>query len=309
MNKINLSKNDKIFNFIDNKNTIYLTYSPAKDEYERICGHTFEVMDYYLLLKDNGYNAKILIFDKFKNKNKLFNAWEDKYVLDDYPNYKKDVIFKNINFNSINRLYIPGYLIITSGIDIFWDQIFKTLTKKIISFQCEEFDYSEYLKFKNFYLLRDERIYQNKNSSEKTFNYLKKIYFKRYKKINNIKTKKTLVYVNSKLKDLSEDQIRFFIKNYKIENILFISGTILTKEQEQKYLKYGELKYAPVENLFDQFDNYLVTPNTRNFDCSPRFVAECKFYNKEIFVPFNPKEDLGFYWRWYDIKIDRKILF
>ena len=298
--KINLDKNDKIFNFINKNDTIYLTYSPAKDEKERICGHTFEVMDYYLLLKDESYHPKILILDKFKNKDKVFKAWEDKYNID--FNYKNDIEFKNLNFNKKNKFFLNGILIITSGIDLFWDQIIDIYAKKIISFQCEEFNFSNYLKKPNFYLLRDERIYQNKNFSERTFHYIKKIYFKRYKKINNTKTKKTLIYINSKLKDLSENQIQYYIKKYELKNILFISGTTLTKSQEQKYLKYGELKYAPIKNLFDQFNSYLVTPNTRNFDCSPRFIAECKFYNKKIIIDSNTKTDIGFYWRWQDIK-------
>jgi hypothetical protein len=288
------------------KNIIYLTYSPSRDEKERICGHTFEVMDYYLFLKDLGYEAKILILDKFKNKEKLFKAWEDKYYID--FNYKKDIEFKNINFDKKNILLLSGILIITSGIDEFWNKIIDAKAKKIISFQCQEFDYSYFLSKSNFYLLRDERLYQNKNYSSQTFQYIKKIYFKRYKKFEKDSEKKSLIYINSKLKDLEERKLQK-LKETSEYALLFISGTQLTENQIKKYKKYGELLFAPINNLWNKFEEFIYTPNTRNFDCSPRFVTECKFYNKKIKITFNLKNDKGAYYRYNDLKnFDKLIL-
>ena len=72
---------------------IYLTYAPTHPKFEkdRICGHTFEVMDYYLFLKDLGYEVKIKILDVI-NPKKIFKAWEDKYILS--KNYQNDIIFE-----------------------------------------------------------------------------------------------------------------------------------------------------------------------------------------------------------------------
>ena len=282
---------------------IFLMYSPAKDEKERICGHTFEVMDYYLFLKDLGYQCKIIIFDKFKDKEKLFNAWEDKYILN--INYRDDIIFQNIKFNKLNNLNYLGTVIITSGIDLFWSQIINLRARKIISFQCEEFDYTDYLKKPNFYLLRDERIYENKNNSDKTFNYIKKLYFKKYKKFRSKKSKNNqLIYINSKLKSLSKSQIKKIINEYKLQNTLFISGTSLSDVEMNKYNEFGEVKIAPVNNLFYEFNELILTPNTRNFDCSPRFITECKYYDKKITFTFDPIVDRGLFWRWQDIYYD-----
>jgi len=44
------------------------------------------------------------------------------------------------------------------------------------------------------------------------------------------------------------------------------------------------------------------TSNTRNFDCSPRFITECKFYNKNIYIETDLTHDKGAYYRWLDIQ-------
>ena len=38
----------------------------------------------------------------------------------------------------------------------------------------------------------------------------------------------------------------------------------------------------PVNNLFSKFNTYIYTPTPKTFDCSPRLIAECKYYNKQV---------------------------
>jgi hypothetical protein len=38
----------------------------------------------------------------------------------------------------------------------------------------------------------------------------------------------------------------------------------------------------PVDYIFEQFTKYVYTPVPRKWDCSPRFIAECKWYGKEV---------------------------
>jgi len=67
----------------------------------------------------------------------------------------------------------------------------------------------------------------------------------------------------------------------------------------------------PVSNLFEKFSTYVYTPIPREFDCSPRFIAECKYYNKDV-IYYNIDyldKDLGLYWRKHDIENNFKSLF
>ena len=284
------------------KLNIVLTYTPASKEINRICGHTFEVMDYYLFLKDHGYDVKILIQDRIR-KELVFKAWEDKYDLNNLKyNYKKDILFqpmKNLFANVI--IYTNG--IYKSDLNTIQNKANKVIYKKLISFRCNNLtDFNEFLQNKKHYLLHDFRVYKDFNlytEFKNSIHYIKKIYFSRYKKLSNSKNK-TLIYINSFLKNLDDN----FLKKLKDinSNIIFISGSKLNNKDIKKYNKYGEILHAPVLNFFEQFDKYLYTPNTRNFDCSPRLLTECKFYNKEIIIGFDISKDIGAYWRWYDIQ-------
>jgi len=87
---------------------IYLTYAPAHPKFEkdRICGHTFEVMDYHLFLKDLNIESKIVIFDKIKPE-KIFNAYKEKYNL--YKNFERNILFKKYNFDKKNFFLVKIY--------------------------------------------------------------------------------------------------------------------------------------------------------------------------------------------------------
>jgi hypothetical protein len=69
----------------------------------------------------------------------------------------------------------------------------------------------------------------------------------------------------------------------------------------------------PVKNIFERFSTYIYTPtysvtNPKHgcFDCSPRFIAECAFYNKDIIYHNITDEylsrDTGLKYRRHDIE-------
>ena len=62
------------------KYDIVLTYSGTKMEHDRICGHTFEVLDYYLHFKDISKNPIIVIQDDI-DLDKIKEAWNNNYNL------------------------------------------------------------------------------------------------------------------------------------------------------------------------------------------------------------------------------------
>lgn len=268
---------------------IILTYVPSSSEKNRICGHTFEVMDYFLLFYDLGYlNAKILI-QEAAPKNLFYNAWEDKYNLP--IDYKKYIIF------STRKIIISkNILIYTGGFFENDESKYNLIYKKLLFMRCAEYyDYKD-IALKNFNVLEDTRVYSNVGLSKNSIHYIKKIYFKRYKDI--IKSdNKILVYINSNLRKIPENILK------EKEKYLIITGD---SQIDKSYLK------APVPKLFEKFNTFLYTETTKQFDCSPRLIAECQFYNKKVIFNFNTldyfKKDAGLRWRWYDIKNNFKSL-
>jgi len=272
---------------------IILTYCPSDFEKNRICGHTFEVMDYYLLFTQLGYKAKILIQDSIE-KNRLYKAWEDKYdneYLD--KNYKMDIIFKK------SKIIKADILIFVDGLYNYYIDTYILKYKYLYIFRCNtKTNYKILLKNKNVFLFQDYRVYQDYHNYTNVINYVKKIKFDNYKKYSKTKTNKTLVYINSNLRKLETP----LPKN---RNYIYLSGTNLSKDYIKSLsIGFKDLIYAPVENLFEKFDEFLYTSTKFQFDCSPRFIAECQFYNKKVSFNFDIEKyfeiDTGLKWRWYD---------
>ena len=266
---------------------IMITYEPADDEVNRICGHTFEAFDLYLFLKEYlpNQNIKILFMDRLKT-NLLKNAFEDKYSI------KFDKIKNDIIINRNQKKKYAKIIIYTSGIGEY--HYWQFISKYFISFRCNS--KLKFINKENVYYFLDKRIYKNFDFEfpKNTFHSIKKFNFKYYKKFQKSDNKK-LIYLNSKLRNIDIN----YYKN-KFENILFVSGG--------KY-NHPDVLEAPIKNLFEKFDTYIYTPIARQFDCSPRLLTESYYYNKKIIFDFDFKKyagpnygDIGLYWRWYDIQ-------
>jgi len=295
-----------------------LTYTWSLEEKDRICGHTFEVFDYYLFLKDRGITTKILIQDKISIE-LLQKVYEDKYNYKQYPFPEHDI---NIIFKP-EKIIAPN-IIYTSGLDLLHP---KLITNNLISFRCnKDIDYNIFIKkYPNIKILQDKRIY---NKTLNSIHYIKKFYFPAYKELknssSNLATKKEqnkkLIYLNSNLRILTKIQIKNLIKKYSYDNsgkdLIFVSGNQLSEKQLLLFSNYNlDINIAPVENLFEKFNTYIYTSIQRQFDCSPRLLTESFFYKKNIFFDFNFKDyagpnygDTGLYWRWYDIQNNFKDL-
>jgi len=269
---------------------IVLTYCPSSIEKNRICGHTFEVMDYFLLFFEFGYPVKIFIQEHI-SKELVYKSWEDKYILP--KNYKKYIIF------SQKKIIISkDILIFTGGFHNGYLEKYKLIYKKIILMRCNPFFKYDILKLKNYIVLEDQRVYEKYGLSTNGIHYVKKINFKYFKSIKNVEQNKTLIYINSNLRKMPDNILK------EKDKYLVITGDT---QLDESYLK------APVFDLFEKFSTFLYTETTRKFDCSPRLIAECKFYNKEVLFNFNKEDyfkiDSGLYWRWLDIKDNFKNLY
>ena len=138
---------------MSNISDIVLTYIPSNVEKNRICGHTFEVMDYFLLLYDIGYkNIKIIIQENI-DPQMVYDAWEDKYDLPkDYKKY--------IEFTKKKIIMSKNILIFTGGIDKNYLYNHKIVYKKLILMRCNPDINYDALKLKNYIVLEDQRVYK-----------------------------------------------------------------------------------------------------------------------------------------------------
>jgi len=252
---------------------LVITYSWSSQNHA-ICGHTFEVLDYYLLLKEF-FDIQILFTEDI--------TWKDiEYLLLDRYNLseieikemKKNTVFKTNPkiFKCKNILFVDGGKMIDT---------YTLLCENVFIFACGP---SSDRTFNDKYItLLDTRIYSN--TPNKYYNYKKKLFFAKYKKTVE-SGNKTLIYATENCRKTDKE----------FPNML-------------KLIK-DDLPYL---NLFNVIDSYYYTPVPRKFDCSSRLLAECKYYKKKIIFDKEVldyfEEDKGLFYRWYDIENDFESLF
>lgn len=261
----------KIVNTKDTE--LLITYAWSSKNHG-ISGHTFEVIDYFFLLNTH-FNCKILIPEIIP----FFEAIQDKYNLtpDQFTLIQSKTIQvdKPVFVACNNVLFVDGA----------WKNIqnLKLSYNKMFLFACGDKSIND-INDENIKVLADHRIYGSLG-----INYNKKINFSIYKqhcKTSNI----VMMYGTENCRMISEELIN------KYDNMLLIANDGF---YDVEYLR------PPVKNLFDKFGTYVYTPVPRKFDCSSRFIAECKFYNKEVIYEINYiEEDRGLYWRKHDVEND-----
>ena len=222
----------------------------------------------YYYILKNHFKTKILIPENIKNYEEILRS---KYTFDESE--IRDIL-ENTIMESKPTLVKTNNIFFVDGS---WKNIknINVLYKKILCFACGDFTV---LGQEEATVLLDYRVYPK--IPKKSFNYKKKILLAKLKKPIS-KDNKTLIYATENCRDT----------DYNVKNSLK-----LRKED------------LPVLDLFDKFSRYIYTPISRKFDCSPRFLVECKYFDKEIV--FHPdvlnyfENDTGLYWRWFDIQND-----
>ncbi len=263
------------------KYEIVLTYSRSTSEKNRICGHTFEVLDYYLYFKDLGVSAIIVIQDDI-SLDKIKEAWNNNYNLN-HLEEEPEVVKVHDSIIARKVLNCSGF---------FKEERTQYVAKQLFQFRCGVYQ-KDYLDLKNVIILQDNRIFED--IPKGSINYVKKIntrYLKRYPN----KEPETFMYWNTVLRLPTEARQDYLVKKYH--------PSIITN-QETKYKRI-----QPPINILKTFagGTYVYTEVTRKFDCSSRLLLECYLNNIEVIFDFDiPEEeyfqkDKGLYYRWYDIK-------
>jgi len=162
---------------IDKKYDIVLTSSPI----DEVSGHLFECFDYYLLFKENGLNACILLFN-FPDVD-LQKLFEGKYNAE-WSSIKQDVMRVAVDPGKTNLiavrdipiLIVDGDCITLEDYNIFFS------SKKLFGFASDlENDYIMAPRYKGMVFLQDYRIY-GEGVEFKSIDYVKKMPFRFYKR-------------------------------------------------------------------------------------------------------------------------------
>lgn len=251
-----------------------------------ICGHTFEVIDYYMVLK-NHFSTGILLCEDI-TWDTLHSAIINKY---DFTEDEIQDIKNNTRFEDRPKLIKCKNIIFTDGgisninnITVIADNIFyMACGDKNVKFNKKE----------NVHILQDFRLYSTNLTNP--INYKKKILFDRLKPAK--KSDNVLVYATKNCRGLDEKQLEEL--NIKYKNILCLVNEI--PKQTYSNITFSLLPY---NNLMDSFGTYIYTPVSRKWDCSPRLIAECKWFSKNVIYHDIDywEEDLGLSWRKFDIE-------
>lgn len=258
---------------------LVITYSWGHNDHG-ICGHTFEAIEYYWILK---HHFKCALF--FAEEIDVDFLLKSKY---NFTEGEREELLKDTYFIHKPKLIVAKNILFTDGGMHKLKHIVVKANNKI-AFTCSNFELAGYT------VLNDNRIY-----SKQDYNYKKKILFDKLKTIST-EQNKTLLYATNNCRAITDTMY----KDLTTRDEEFLC--LVNQVPRESYTNI-EFKVVPIDNIFEQFNKYMYTPVPRQFDCSPRFLAECRWYGKEIeFYNIDYWEkDLGLKYRWYDIENDFK---
>lgn len=287
---------------LDKRKELYLSMCWEPGRPHGICGHVYEIIDYYILLK-NHMRVGILFCETILSQDQLISVINDKYdlpasvisqilqdtVFHETPSY---VICNNIFFvdGSLRRLEKTGV---------------KIITKKILAFKCSYLDTIYDRQYKDIVLFQDDRVYKDITPQDVdiSIDYVKKINFQHYREVKQCNTNTGLIYATTNCRRLTTQDVDSIINNCSYDRYIIITNEPKLFDLQDTNIT---IMTPPLENIFDQITGYIYTPTTGRWDGSPRFPAECKFYNKR-FELYNIDEqylshDRGLYYRLKDIE-------
>lgn len=244
---------------------ITLSYSWSTMQ-QGMCGHLFECIEYFYLLKDH-FSVCIFIGEEI-GLTYIEETIRDKYT------FTEEEIQEIISSIIIQ----PNPSILKGNNLLFTDAGFgkmenkSLLFKNIMAFPCADMTFKTMPKV---HVFQDDRIYGK--SEAKTYHYIKKILLSKYKPLNKSVKNVNMIYATKNARGLDESFYPELEKLYSGDFLLLTNTPIKSKLSER--FKQEEM---PVKNLMEKFSTYIYTPVGKKFDCSPRFLVECKYYGKDV---------------------------
>jgi len=266
-----------------NKNyDIFLSLTWENGHEHGISGHIYEIIDYFYILNKT-FKVGIFFGESINNWSEFKKLILQKYNFSDLElkDYKNNTFYYNRPeiITGKNILFVDGALkarFVNNGTILNF--------KNILSFKCS--NHCNHTLFDIPYkvqLLSDLRVYSEIIPEENkiALHYIKKILFEKYKQIDKCKVNKTaMLYITSNCRYITDKLLTDITNRYNFEKYIVITN------KPEKYINYrdGRVEFIKpgIDKLFEKFNTYIYTPIDGKFDCSPRLIAECKYYNKDV---------------------------
>jgi len=259
-------------------------------------GCFYDTFEYFCLFKSLGYDCCFFMIVTPETEKDMMMSLEDRYDFDD--SFKEHIyhfdFFEATNvYNKkifplrCKTFFIPG----VSALDCMISSNLLMAYKTMYVMYDRPYEYlsDEFHRKKGFYkninILYDSRIIDKLNGF-RNIHYVKKINFSIFKRIEKSDDKTCLsLYCDHKCYNV--DFILKIIEEFKDQEFF-----IYTKSFGKFDIKYYSLiknkrvtlEQAPISNFMEKFNRFLYLPSVRGFDPSPRLLAECKYYNKDIII-------------------------
>ncbi len=271
---------------------LWLSYTWSNNPHG-ICGHTYEVVDYYWILSKH-INCGILIGDNIPPGD-FVRAVAQKY---NFTDSELNSILAKTKFVSNPRLVRGRNILFTDG-GVINAREMTLLFDNILFFACGNKEVKDNTK-DNVFILQDDRVYDEVRCNG--IDYKKRILFDKLR-TPTASDSRALVYATKNCRNIQD-----------FESLLAYGKDILAiTNRENRRPDTDRIKFVipPVPKLIELFDTFIYTPVERKWDCSPRFIAECKYYNKQVIFHNIDywDEDAGLFWRNWDIENDFDSLF
>jgi len=265
---IQKSKKPQVFRYEAPKQyDIVITYGWTN---HGICGHTFEMLDYYFLLREH---FKVCMVSADLDKETLEQVALEKYAIEELT---------DVYYTKRPRIFdASGQLLILTDGSLGSLQTMNCLiyATHIFGFRCgKDIDQNTH---NNYTLLMDFRVYEDRPSTN-LIHYVKKMQLTLLRRPSSIKTNTALIYATPNCRELED------------------INSIKTSYNFQHYIVIQDKN--PIKGLFDKIDSYIYTPTSRQFDCSPRLITEMKYFGKEVIFHNIDYIDKGLEVRLSDIK-------
>ena len=277
----------------------------------RVCGHMYEVIEYFWLLKDY-FNTKI-IFPEEYNLEKVVAKYD---FNEDEIQEIRNACIPRPKTGIVRTRKGKGLILVVDG------NLgnFKGFLYGIpVQFSCGKLGLVPKEKDQNWYLLHDNRICDTNefvgyevNPATRKYNYTKKILFDRIPiilrntKFENLNPLTGLLYLTSNCKYLNEEQIIETVKKFseigpKYGTSLsnrFMKYVIVTDYEINinNILAYTDPKISieiidimgnPIDIFKLDFSHYIYTNVKREWDCSNRLIAECQHNKRSVIIDIN----------------------
>ena len=266
-----------------------------------ISGHVYEIVDYYMILSER-YKVCILFGDTFIDWISFRDVIISKYSVsaEKLKSLELDTIYASY------PKYIKGrnILFVDGGLCRLQKQGTALIFDNILTFKCAYTETISDLSY-NVMILQDDRVYRDLNPDDTkiSYNYIKKINFDILKKQTPVRDRIGLLYLTKNCRGVTNEQIDDVISQTNLDHYILIT------DDPEKYKPKDcmTIMQPPVNNLFDKFSEYIYMPLEQQWDGSPRFPAECKYYNKGVTYHDDIDEsylqkDSGLRWRKHDIE-------